>query len=91
VRAVVGVIDDDEPPPAMLSLAWNCQRWNTTPDPGGMYDQDYQTMRLMGVCLNIYNAVSHLRNCRGAQIHSLSESERKILGWLVKQGLVFYA
>jgi hypothetical protein len=55
----------------------------------GLYDQDYQTMRQMESCLGVHSALSRLRNAKGAQIHSLTEHERKILGWLVRQGLLF--
>jgi hypothetical protein len=59
------------------------------PDAGALLDQDYQQIRQMEVCANVYDAVSRLRNSRGAQIHSLTESERKILGWLVKERMLF--
>ncbi len=52
-------------------------------------DQDYQLMRYMTSCINIYNAISHLRNLHGDQIHSLSDGERDILHLLVKMGLIF--
>lgn len=82
-------IDDDEPPPPELNLAWQCEHWKALPDAGGLFDQDQRLMRRMTGTLNIYRAIEHLRNAQGEQIHSLSESERKILGSLVKMGLLF--
>ena len=89
IRAVVGCVDGDELPPAPLSLAWQCERWRTLPDDGNLYGQDYQTITQMTACANIYWALSRLRNMRGKQIHDLTEAERKILGQLVKMGLLF--
>jgi hypothetical protein len=46
-------------------------------------------MHHMAACLNIYNAVTHLRNARGEQIHGLTDGERRILRLLVDMGLLF--
>jgi hypothetical protein len=70
-------------------LAWQCERWHALPKSGGMMLQDYETMHHMAACLNIYNAVTHLRNARGEQIHGLTDGERRILRLLVDMGLLF--
>ena len=46
-------------------------------------------MRNMTACVNVYNAIAHLRNAHGEQIHSLGDGEREILGSLVRMGLLF--
>lgn len=89
IAAVVGAVDSDETPPPALQIAWNCQKWNCLPDSGGYLEQDYALMKNMTISLNIYNALSRLRNAKGAQIHSLTESDRKILRVLVDLGLLF--
>ena len=81
--------DNDEPAPQDLLIAFQCETWQTMPEAGGLYDQDYATMTRITACRNIYSALSHLRNASGAQIHTLSDGERKILGMLVKMGLLF--
>mgnify|MGYP000921731556 CR=1 FL=1 len=89
VAAVVAVIDSDGQPPPELRLAWNCQRWGTLPDDGGMYSQDAYLIQRMNILSNIYDALSKLRNSKGAQIHNLTDRERKILRHLVDLGLLF--
>lgn len=37
---------------------------------------------------NIYDAVSHVRACRGAEIHSLSTGERRIIKSLRDGGMM---
>ena len=86
---MVACYEGDEPPPAPLFMAWQCERWHALPAAGGMLDQEYKLMRSMTACVNVYNAVSHLRSAHGEQIHSLSDGEREILGSLVRMGLLF--
>jgi hypothetical protein len=87
--AVVDCIDNGEPPPAELRLAWDCKFWGTLPDTGAYYDQDYFLLSRMRALSNVYNAVSKLRNSKGTQIHSLTNNERMILKQLVDMGLLF--
>lgn len=88
IQRVVDVVDADEQPPAELVLAWQCERWHALPLPGGMFDQDYRLIRTMAVLLNIHTVVSRFRRLQGEQIHSLSDSERSILGYLVRNGML---
>jgi hypothetical protein len=89
VAAVVSVVDENGSPPPELRLAWNCARWGTLPDDGGMYAQDAYLITRMNILANIYDTVNKLRNSQGKQIHSLTENERKTLRYLVDLGLLF--
>lgn len=85
------MVDGDTPAPPELRLAWECERWRCLPETGAYMDQDYSMLLRMSVLSNIYSAYSHYRNARGAQIHSLSEAERRILRSLKDDGLIFKA
>jgi len=54
-----------------------------------MYSQDAYLMQRMNILSNIYDALNKLRNSKGAQIHNLTEGERKTLRHLVDLGLLF--
>lgn len=84
-------VTDDAPPPAELRLAWQCRNWNTLPDDGGLYSQDYITMHLMNTLSAIHNAIIKIKSLKGKQIHSLSDGERSILKMLMDEGLLFHA
>jgi hypothetical protein len=87
----VGCVDGNTSAPPELKLSWQCERYSCLPENGGMLDQDHTTMLRMAVLSNIYNAYSHYRNAHGTQIHSLSESERRILRWMKDEGILFRA
>lgn len=80
-------VDNDGAPPAPLRLAWLCGDHHL-PDAGGALDQDFQTMAQMAAASNVYQTLSRYRGLRGEQIHSLSHSERRLLGYLQRQGLL---
>ena len=88
IARAVAVVDESEAPPPDLVLSWRCERWGALPDAGGILDQDYATMHRMTVLSNVYNAMSRLRNAKGAQIHNLSQSERRIIKSLMDEGLI---
>ena len=90
IGAVVECVTNNAPPPAELKIAWQCERWHTLPDVGGLHDQDYTLMRRMNTCMNIYNAVQRIYSLQGKQIHTLSDSERAILKSLMDLGLLFH-
>jgi hypothetical protein len=46
----------DGPAPEELVLAWDCQRWNTLPEPGGLWDQPAGLVERMNIALNVYDA-----------------------------------
>lgn len=75
-------------PPPELVLAWQCERWGALPEVGGVYDQDAVLMQRMASLANVYQVVARVRGLAGAQIHSLTPGERRILGPLVEAGLV---
>ena len=52
-----------------------------------MYDQPYETIQGMTVLTNVYNTVAYLRNLHGEQIHQLTDSQRRLLRWLMDQGI----
>jgi hypothetical protein len=66
------------PPPAELRLAWMCGD-HSLPASGGVLDQEYQVMHRMRSLDNIYNVVHRLRNLKGEEIHSLTDTERRII------------
>lgn len=91
MAAVVDSIVEGAPPPGELRLAWQCQRWGALPRAGGIYDQDYKTMMLMGATLNIYNSVTRVRSLKGKEIHRLNDAERKVLRVLMDNKIIFHA
>jgi hypothetical protein len=88
---VVDCVDGEASAPPDLRIAWDCQRYHCLPDAGGYLDQNYRTMLRMTILSNIYNAYAHYRNSQGAQIHTLGESDRRILRYLKDEGLLFKA
>jgi hypothetical protein len=72
-------------------MSWNCERWKTLPDAGGLYDQDYQLMHRMNALTNVYNAVQRIKSLKGTQIHTLTDSERMILRYLMDNRILFNA
>lgn len=68
-------------------MAWRCERWHALPESGGVLDQNWSLMQSMAILSNVYNAVERLRSLNGAEIHSLGSTERRILQWLMDEGL----
>lgn len=58
------------------------------PESGGYLEQDYRIMTGMNIALNVYNAVTKVKDAHGAAIHNLSTSERMVLKPLVEKGLI---
>ena len=44
-----------------------------------MLDQDYSMMHQMSVLSNVYDTLTRLRGLKGAQIHGMSSSERRLI------------
>jgi hypothetical protein len=86
---VVDCANGDGPPPPELSLGWQCERFNCLPDVGAYKDQDYQTMVFMTAFMNVHSVVKRWKTLRGKQVHSLTDSERKILRYLKDLGVMF--
>lgn len=76
---MVDSVEGEGTPPPELVLAFMCQKWNTLPDAGGLYDQDARIMKKMSGVLAVHNAISRWRSLTGRNIHQLTESERRIL------------
>lgn len=79
--------DGDQPPE--LTLALMCQKWNTLPDAGGLYDQDARIMKQMSGVLTIHGVLHRWRTLTGKQIHQLTEGERRVLRMLKDMRLLF--
>lgn len=78
---------DAAPPPFMLELGWQCERWHTLPDAGGILDQDHFLLKEITASVNVYNLIVRTRNLRGKQIHTLTAAERTVLKYLMDNGL----
>lgn len=81
-------VDGDEPPPPDLTLAFYCGDHHL-PDAGAIHDQNYATLTRMRAVYNIWHTLARLRNMVGAEIHTLTNEERRILGNLKDLGLLY--
>lgn len=81
VEAAKGKPNAEVPP--RLAFAWWCDKYRALPGAGGLSEQDYREMYLNDVLPRIYEAVQHWRTRGGV---GLSESDKKIVNWLVKTG-----
>jgi cell division septal protein FtsQ len=88
VTGVVAAVDEGEPPPAELKLAWQCERYNALPDSGGVLDQDAGLITRMGAAVNIYNTLQKYRRAVGKEIHKLTDGDRSIIKLLLDRGLI---
>lgn len=68
-------------------MAWDCEHWGSLPDSGGLYDQDYVLMDRMRSLGNVHKTITKLRGLQGAEIHRLSVGERRLLHWLMDEGV----
>lgn len=69
-----------EPPP-LLELYWRCQRWGSLPSAGGILDQDYKTMRNMGVVSSAYEAAKAWKEFKA------TDDQRRIIMQLIEMGI----
>jgi len=57
LRATVAAAsNENKEPPPLLNLYWQCMKWGTLPEAGGMNDQDYRTIFLMNILFRVYDA-----------------------------------
>ena len=56
IRAADCAVDKEIPPPPLLSLYWQCQRYGALPEQGGLYDQPAGELERMTQLYNIYYA-----------------------------------
>jgi len=52
-----------------------------------MFEQSYKRLQNMTVLSNVYSTISHMRNLRGEQIHSLTDAQRRLIRWVMDQGI----
>ena len=72
--AVMDFVNDKAPPPPALSMALECRRWHTLPEPGSWRDQYPREMFHMGVCLNLYDVLcAHQQAQRSGQVVAFLE------------------
>lgn len=81
-------VDGGGPPPPDLELAFLCMPHHL-PDAGAINDQDYATLIRMRGAYNIYSTLSRVRNMTGAQIHDLTNEERRLLALIRDMGLLY--
>ena len=62
----------DEPPPPLLSLYWNCERFGTLPEAGGLYDQPAGLLEQMATLSNIYQA--HKAQAKAGRITDFADN-----------------
>lgn len=82
-------LENEGDPPPELELALMCQKWNTLPDSGGLYEQDARLIKRMSGVLAIQSVLIRWRTLQGKNIHQLTDGERKILRMLRDMGLLF--
>jgi hypothetical protein len=64
------------------------EKYGALPKAGGILDQGWQLMNKMNVHSNIYNTVTRLRGMKGAEIHKLSDTERRLIKYLRDERLL---
>jgi len=52
-----------------------------------MFEQSYKRLQNMTVLSNVYSTISHMRNLKGEQIHSLTDAQRRLIRWVMDQGI----
>jgi hypothetical protein len=57
------------------------------PDDGGVYDQDYATLRTMRALGNVHGLITRIIGMKGAEIHRLTESDRRLVRYLRDEGI----
>ena len=85
----MNVLRDNGAPPPELMLSWDCERWHTLPEAGGLLDQDARLITTMKSLASIYAACSQWFNLKGKDIHRMSEQTRRILRMLLDNGIQF--
>lgn len=78
---------DNQAAPPELRLFWMCQRFDSLPEPGGLFDQDAGLMERMSALGAAHEAVSHMRSLKGAEIHNMNPGAGRVIMWLESQGV----
>ena len=85
MRAAVRAAREQDAPPPVLELKWECLRWGVLPKPGGMGEQDYQLMYQMKHLDNVYSLIREQRASGGKPLPL--EKQRAIF-YLMKSGVM---
>jgi hypothetical protein len=89
IRQAAHAADGYDTPPAELTIYWMCRRFpGALPQAGAIYDQDAGLMNRMAAADRVYSFVRHLRSLKGKQIHSLSDSDRRLWKSLITEGIL---
>ena len=64
------------------------KKYGALPKVGGVLDQNYSMMHQMSVLSNVYDTLTRLRGLKGAQIHGMSSSERRLIKSLRDMDLI---
>ena len=73
----MSVVDEGGEAPTDLRLAWLVLRYHIPPSQ--VFDEDYDLLSRMDAAHNVYSVMSRFRAMRGAEIHLLTDPERRIL------------
>jgi len=68
-------------------LYWLCQRYGSLPEAGGLLEQDAALLERMTVLGSVYDAVSHMRSLKGAEIHNMNPGAGRVIAWLESLGI----
>lgn len=52
-----------------------------------MLDQDYALITKMHALSNVHSTIQYLRSLEGDQIHNLTESQRRLIKYLLDNGM----
>lgn len=80
-------IDGNGAPPQELTIAWQCKNWNTLPENGAYFEQDFRLITTMTTLMNYHNVLTKYRSMVGEQIHQLTLTERVLLRSLIDAGV----
>jgi hypothetical protein len=89
IQAVVDYAYGEGNPPPELKLSWQCERYHCLPDAGAYLDQDYCLMVRMTAFSNISSVINKWKNVKGKDIHTLTDSDRRVLRALKDMGVMF--
>lgn len=74
-------------PPSELVLAWRCERWQTLPEGGGLFDQPLAVMTAMETAQFTYDAFSgRLRAAKRNRLVEWSEEHPRMAEFCAVNG-----
>jgi hypothetical protein len=72
-----------EPPPDDLQLYWDCKKWGTLPEGGGLLDQDAALIDRVRKLDSVYQVVKKYQT----NAHDFDDREWRFIQWLIDEGL----